>query len=150
MTWKIVTSTGQVVAQQTLDAGTANPEVTTLADGTGLLAWTENNVPAAERIDDNGNVLGSASTPNAVPATVTGLAHGGYVFTWISGSQILAQYFTSAGAAAGDPFVVANNVDTSNTSAWYTVEQTPDGFITVYSTADKQIYEVRVTAPQLG
>ena len=144
VTWKVVTGTGQVVAQQALEAGAQNPEVAALADGTGLLAWTRNNAMLAERIDGNGNVVATASTPNT-PATVTGLAGGGYVSTWVSGTQILAQYFTSSGAAAADPFVVADNV-----AFFYTVARTSDGFIVVYSATDKQVYEVQVKAPQFG
>jgi hypothetical protein len=72
------------------------------------------------------------------------------VFTWASGSQILAQYFTAAGAASGASFVVADNVDTSAQAAAYSVRATSTGFVVVYQTAGKQVYEMPFTSPTLG
>jgi hypothetical protein len=147
VSWQIVTNTGQVIAQQTLGANTSSPQVTELADGTGLLVWSD---PAAqgllaERIDGSGNVLGTATMPSNA-GSATALAGGGFVFTWTSGSQILAQYFTNSGTPQGASFVVADNVDTGTSIPWYWIDATTDGFIAVYQTAGKQIYEVRFNA----
>jgi hypothetical protein len=149
--WKIVTPSGQVVAHQTMGANTSSPEVAVLSDGTALVAW---NDPAAQgfvvqHIDAAGNVLGTVTMPSS-SGWITALPHGGYVFTWASGSQILAQYFTAAGAASGASFVVADNVDTSTQAAAYSVRATSTGFVVVYQTAGKQVYEAPFTSPTLG
>jgi hypothetical protein len=148
--WKIVTPSGQVVAQQTMGANTSSPEVALLSDGTALVAWVD---PAAQglvvqRIDAAGGVLGTVTMPGSF-GWVTALPHGGYVFTWTSGSQVLAQYFTAAGAASGNSFAVADNIDTSTQAAVYAAHATASGFVVVYQTAGKQVYEVPFTSPSL-
>jgi hypothetical protein len=102
-----------------------------------------------QHIDAAGNVLGTVTMPTSF-GWITALGHGGYVFTWASGSQILAQYFTAAGAASGASFMVADNVDTSTQAAVYGARPTPSGFVVVYQTAGKQVYEVPFTSPDLG
>jgi hypothetical protein len=145
---KIVTSTGQEVGRQTLIA--ASPGVAALANGTGLVKWFTSVLQphyAAELIDESGNLVGTASTPQQ-NGMVTGLPHGGYVATWLSGSQVLAQYFTTSGQVAGGAFVVADNV-----SSVGGVSPTPDGFRAVYqatTSAGPQIFEIRFSAPALN
>jgi hypothetical protein len=149
LTWKIVTSTGQAVAQQTLGADTAYPQIAALSDGTGLLVWTDTatNTLAGQRVDANGNVLGPVSTPSSNLARVAPLVAGGYVFVWTSGSDLLAQYFTSSGAPAGNPFALANNAHSGDWPPTFAIEPTADGFRVAYQTTSQQVDEVRVKSP---
>jgi hypothetical protein len=157
--WKVVTSTGQVLAQNTLAVApgdsSSDPQVTTLADGTGLLTWHfANSVTSgwrAERIDGNGNVIETLVAPTRAGA-VTGLAHGGWVQTWISGTQLMAQYFASSGQPVGDVFVVANNLAVVPNVTTYSVAATSDGFVAAYSISTAggtEVDEIRFVAPPL-
>src|SRR5206468_1222371 len=106
---------------------------------------------AAERISASGTLAGTASIPPQGNLRVTGLANGGYVATWLSGSQMLAQYFTTSGQVAGGAFVLADNV--ASPSRFQSITQTPDGFRVVYqatTSAGPQISEVRFSAPALN
>jgi hypothetical protein len=160
--WKIVTPTGEVVTEHSLGAapgnGTSDAQVTSLADGTGLLTFHRTDSVGESwvgmRIDASGNVLGNASAPSA-SGQVTGLSGGGYVYTWISGSQLLAQYFNSSGQAAGDSFVVAGNlaVGLDFMGQTYTILPVAGGFVAVYqaaSSSGRQVYEAMFTAPPLA
>jgi hypothetical protein len=158
VTWKILTPAGQTIAQQTLGSGASAPQVATLSDGTVLLSWFDpSQGQLAEKIDSSGNIVSNAASPKAsadASPVVTGLRSGGYVVTWLNGSQLLAQFFTTSGAPSGNPLVLADNVDTTWSSysrfSAYALGLTPSGFIAVYQAADKKVYEVRVTAPPLS
>jgi hypothetical protein len=157
--WKILSPAGEVVKEQSLGAApgnsTSDPQVTTLADGTGLLTYFRVDSVSAKRVgfrvDGSGNVLGNMSAP-MMAGTVTGLSGGGYVFTWISGTQLLAQQFDASGQAVGAEIVVATNlaVTTGAADQTYTILAVAGGFVAVYQASTptgQQIQERKVTLP---
>jgi hypothetical protein len=169
--WKIVTPTGEVVAQQDLGAapgnGSSNPQVTALADGSVVLAFLNATSTSVQwksfHLDAAGNQIGvgpqlSNVTGNPIPQ-LTALAGGGYVFTWYDGTQLLGQYYSSSDQPVGEQFVVAGNVVASSsftgflTAAPYSIVQTSDGFVAIYqasTSGGKQVFETRFTAPSMS
>lgn len=161
--WRIVTSTGQVLAQQSLGAapgnGTSAPQVAALADGTGVLAWAYANSTTTGwqvmRVDATGQQVGSVGTaPNAV-SLVTGLTSGGDLVTTTNGSQLLGQYFTTSQQPVGSQFVIATDLGSKQGvgSPLYAIVPTSGGFTAVYegsTSTGQQLEEISFVAPALN
>lgn len=166
--WKILTRGGQTVADQTISAAppvaVTEPAVAALADGTAVIMYqSAGSSWQALHIDASGNTLGTAALPiptgptsGATSLQLTGLSGGGYLVTWtpLGSNQVVGRYFTPAGQASGDEFVIASGVTTQFLGrSFYRIAAVAGGFIAVYQAVGsdgQEIYEIRFAAPTLG
>lgn len=103
----------------TITAGTqSRPSVATLADGAVAVTWAgpsgNNSLPVTyhtQVFEANGtkrgaetSVVDTAGGGTVIPATLVGLAGGGYVVSWSSNTLVYARIFDSSGNPTGATF----------------------------------------------
>ncbi len=156
---------GNAVGRKFVVSNAANPErsptITALADGGFLVTWTRDQANLnlyfppgtdiyARRYDASGNAVGSefiisisAQTSFQVTPTITALADGGFVVTWLVVSvdldsynafrQVVGRRYDASGNAVGSEFIISADYFTTLSQA-STTALADGSFVTTWST----------------